>query len=60
MSGDNTEDYIWALQRIYNLLRADKPIGALARLPAGGVECEELVEKAVAECRDILRDDLPE
>lgn len=58
--GKNTEDYIWACQRAYNLLRADRPIGALARLPAGGVECEELVEKAVATLRDVLGEDLPE
>lgn len=31
----------------HDLLRADDRYGALAHLPAGGVECEEMVEKAV-------------
>lgn len=58
--GKNTEDYIWACKRVYNLLRADKPIGALSLLPAGGIRCEELVEQAVDELKEILGEDLPE
>ena len=57
----NTEDYVWAIQRAFNLLRADVPIGALAKLPAGGVECEELVARAVAELLSVLEpDDVPQ
>lgn len=62
MSTRNTEDYISCCQRVYNLLRADiQHLGALAFLPAGGLECEEMVEKAVAELKAILEpDDLPQ
>lgn len=60
MSSGNKEDYIWALQRAYNLLRADHWGGALGKLPAGGIECEELVERAVAVIKEALEpDDIP-
>jgi len=56
----NTEDYVWALQRVFNLLRADFPIGALAKLPAGGNECEALIQEAVDVIREVLEpDDIP-
>lgn len=62
MSGDNKEDYIWALQRVYKLLNADTMHGgALSYLPAGGVECENLVAMAVSEIKTVLGpDDLPQ
>ena len=58
---NNTEDYIRACQQVYNLLRADNRKGALAKLPARGIECEHQVERAVDVLRDVLgQDDLPE
>lgn len=57
---NNTEDYVRSCQRIYNLLRSDNNQGALAKLPAGGVECEQQVADSVAELRELLgTDDLP-
>jgi hypothetical protein len=35
------------IDAVHDILRADDRYGALAYLPAGGVECEEMVEKAV-------------
>ena len=43
-----------ALESAYRLLQADDPTGALAQLPAGGAQCEELVEQAVAIIRTAL------
>lgn len=36
-----------ALIAAHDILRADDRYGALAHLPAGGVECEQMVEQAV-------------
>lgn len=55
MASDNTEDYIWCLRRIYKLLNAETMhSGALSFLPAGGFECERLVEKAVEDIKETL------
>lgn len=55
MASDNTEDYIWCLRRVYKLLNAETfHSGALSFLPAGGVECERLVEKAVRDIEETL------
>lgn len=32
---------------VHDILRADDRYGALAHLPAGGIECEQMVEQAV-------------
>lgn len=39
------------IEQVYQLLQNDTPSGAAAYLPAGGAECEELVDAAL----DILR-----
>jgi hypothetical protein len=36
-----------ALTTAHDILRADDRYGALAYLPAGGIECEEMVQRAV-------------
>jgi hypothetical protein len=53
--GHNPENYYWAIKSAYELLNNETPEGALAHLPAGGVECERLVEKAVAILKEQLK-----
>lgn len=51
------EDFIWAIQRAINLLRADVPYGALSLLPAGGDRCEKLVYLALEGLKGVLDPD---
>ena len=48
------DNLVSALKSAYRLLQDDDTTGALAHLPAGGAQCEELVQQAVAIIRIAL------